>query len=179
MERELLLLGLLRRGEMHGYQLNEYISGILANCIDLKKPTAYFLLDKLAARGWVSVSEDRAGNRPPRKVYRITAAGEQAFQDLLRQNLSAYQTVSFANDIGLAFMDALDPGEARTHLLQRRIQLAAELDQARRIPLHGGSLQLMIEHRAVHLAAELDWLDRVLARLHDTPPVPVSDQRTP
>jgi len=51
MDRQLLLLGLLRRQEMHGYQLNEFIEEKMHFCIDLKKPTAYYLLDKLAQEG--------------------------------------------------------------------------------------------------------------------------------
>jgi len=165
MERELLLLGLLRRGDMHGYRLNEYVSGVLANCVDLKKATAYFLLDKMAERGWISVSEERAGNRPLRKVYRITVQGEAAFQSLLRENLASFQLPPFVNDLGLAFMDALEPHEAEAHLIRRRTQLTTAIELTSQIPQHAGSLQLMIEHRAAHLAAELDWLDRVIARL--------------
>ena len=48
MERQLLLLGLLRREDMHGYRLNEFIERDMAFCTDVKKPTAYYLLDKLA-----------------------------------------------------------------------------------------------------------------------------------
>ncbi|MBK8835593.1 MAG: hypothetical protein IPO29_12335 [Anaerolineae bacterium] len=41
MEREMLLLGLLRNGEMHGYQLNDYIERTPSFCADVKKATAY------------------------------------------------------------------------------------------------------------------------------------------
>ena len=35
MERELLLLGFLRRENMHGYKLNEFIERDMAACTDL------------------------------------------------------------------------------------------------------------------------------------------------
>jgi DNA-binding PadR family transcriptional regulator len=57
MDRQLLLLGLLRRQEMHGYQLNEFIEEKMHSCIDLKKPTAYYLLDKLAQAVLMSVKQ--------------------------------------------------------------------------------------------------------------------------
>ena len=44
-ERELLLLGLLRRREMHGYQLSEFLDTHLGLFFHLKKATAYNLLD--------------------------------------------------------------------------------------------------------------------------------------
>src|SRR6187551_2860295 len=134
MEKKLLLLGLLRRQEMHGYQLNEFIDNNLSLCTDLKKPTAYYLLDKMAADGWISAANEQEGNRPPRRVYRLTEAGESAFQQLLRQNLAAYAPVNFIGDIGLAFLDWLTPDEALPLLTAQRQQAAARLEMVRAIP---------------------------------------------
>lgn len=169
MERELLLLGLLRRGDTHGYQLHEFINRYMASCVDLKKPTAYYLLDRMAAAGWVTRTDQQEGSRPPRRVYAITPEGEEVFRLLLRQNLAAHHPARFPGDIGLAFLDALPPAEAHAHLLIRRAALAGEIAALADVPLHTGALQLMVEHRARHLAAELDWLDTVLARFDQSP----------
>lgn len=53
MERKLLLLGILRQQEMHGYQLYEFIERDLAACTNLTKPTAYYLLNKMAEDNWI------------------------------------------------------------------------------------------------------------------------------
>lgn len=165
MDRELLLLGLLRRGDMHGYQLHEFIHRYMGSCVDLKKPTAYYILDRMTAAGWVTRTEEQEGSRPPRRVYTITAAGEAAYQRLLRDNLAAWQPAQFPGDIGLAFVDTLPPAEARALLLRRRAALAAEIAALDDAPPHAGALQLTLEHRARHLTTELDWLDTVIARL--------------
>lgn len=166
MDRELLLLGLLRREDMHGYQLHEFINQNLSSCVDLKKPTAYFLLDKMAEAGWIlEVEEQQAGNRPARHVYHLTPEGEAVFQRLLRENLSTYHSPRFPSDIGLAFLDALKPSEAITLLNRRRDSIAAELANAMAVPAHPGSSQLVIEHLVRHLRTEIDWLDEVIARL--------------
>jgi DNA-binding PadR family transcriptional regulator len=168
MDRELLLLGVLRHGALHGYRLNEFITRDLAYCTDLKKPTAYHLLAKMAARGWISEGGDEQdGNRPPRRVYEITAEGEAVFQKLLRENLAAYTPTRFSGDIGVAFMDALPPAEQASLLRQRRAGLTAELDALQHTPAeaHRGSLALIITHQLQHLRAELDWLDALLAQL--------------
>ncbi|MBZ0278832.1 MAG: PadR family transcriptional regulator [Anaerolineae bacterium] len=167
MERELLLLGLLRQNEMHGYELHEFINRDLSSCTDLKKPTAYYLLEKMAASGWITQTEVQEGSRPPRRVYQLTVEGETAFQRLLRENLGIYHQARFAGDAGLAFLDALPPAEARALLLRRRELLEQELITARETPTHRGSLQLVVEHQVRHLTAELDWLDDVLSRSHD------------
>ena len=165
MERELLLLGLLRRKDMHGYQLHEFIERYMQVCVDLKKPTAYYLLDKLAQAGYVAQSEEREGNRPPRRVYTLTEAGEHYFQELLAQNLSSYLPARFPGTVGLAFLDGLEVGDAAALLQQRRDILAQHLAHAQSAPPHTGSLQLVLEHQIAHLQAELAWLDEVMARL--------------
>ena len=168
MDRELLLLGLLRDGGLHGYRLNEFINRDLAYCTDLKKPTAYHLLAKMEAQGWIEVlDEQQEGNRPPRRVYQIAPPGEIVFQRLLRENLAAYTSTRFTGDIGIAFMDSL-PAEEQVELLtQRRAGLVAELDKLKATPAttHQGSIALLITHQIRHLTAELDWLDEIVAQI--------------
>ncbi|MCW5881490.1 MAG: helix-turn-helix transcriptional regulator [Anaerolineae bacterium] len=168
MDRELLLLGLLRRGDMHGYRLNEFIERDMASCVDLKKSTAYFLLDRMLRQGWVAASEEREGGRPPRQVYHITPDGEAEFQRLLRANLATYQPALFPGDIGLGYYDALPPDEARPLLAARRAALTALLDEARAAPPHAGALAWIVQHRVYHLESELGWLNEVIAAL-DSP----------
>ncbi len=168
MERELLLLGLLRRENMHGYRLNEFIERDLAICTDLKKPTAYFLLEKMEKVGWVTRRRQQEGNRPPRRVYQITPEGEAQFQRLLRENLAAFAPTRFMTDIGLAFADALAPRDVLPLLEKRRQAMLGELEAVRAIPAHDGSLQLVVEHQIAHLESELRWLDQVMARFRDS-----------
>jgi len=165
MEKKLLLLGLLHQQEMHGYQLFEFIDRDLSACTDLKRPTAYYLLNKMAQDGWIAEEQMQEGNRPPRKVYRLTPLGESVFQDLLRQNLSAYTPVNFPGDTGMAFLDSIAPQEALALLRERRAAMAAALDEASAVPAHQGSLQWVVAHQARHLAAELEWLDEVIAAI--------------
>lgn len=165
MDAKLLLLGLLRRQNMHGYHLYEFIDRDLSVCTDLKKPTAYYLLNKMAEEGLVSEDHVQEGNRPPRRVYSLTEKGEAEYQRLLRANLTEYSPAYFSGDAGLAFMDTLDMDEARALLEKRRSALAKELARISDVPPHGGSLQLVIDHRIHHLQSELDWLDALLQRL--------------
>jgi DNA-binding PadR family transcriptional regulator len=164
MERELLLLGLLRQHEMHGYQLADFINNNLASCTDLKKPTAYHLLDKMEERGWLTSIASSDNNRPTKKVYQISLAGEAAFQDLLRQNLATYMGATFGGNIGLAFMDALPTEEALQLLENRRSQLANELLAMQAVPAHHGSMALVIEHQLYHLQSEVHWLENLIQR---------------
>jgi DNA-binding PadR family transcriptional regulator len=165
MDRKLLLLGILRRHQMHGYQLYEFIDQALATCTNLKKPTAYYLLGQMAADGWISEVQEREGNRPPRTVYSLTDQGEAEFQRLLRQNLADFSPAFFPGDAGVAFLDNLDLEDAADLLQQRRAGLAKALEVARQAPLHAGSLQYVVDHQVHHLSSELAWLDQLLARI--------------
>lgn len=162
-ERELLLLGLLRQGKMHGYQLHEFIETNLQTCVDLKKSTAYFLLDKMAEAGWVAFDETREGRRPARREYSITPAGEAMFQQLVRDNLGQYHEARFAGQVGVMFLDALPRAEAVALLGDRLAALEAALVAVEAAPEHAGSLQLVIDHQVAHLRAEIGWLRGVIA----------------
>ena len=165
MERALLLLGLLRSQDMHGYQLHEAIDSHLGMGVQLTKPTAYRLLSNMAEDEWVTFQEEREGNRPPRRVYAITPKGEVAFQRLLRENLTNYEPSEFTCHIGLAFLDELAPEEALPLLHSRRAGMEELLESTNAHGEHPGSLQLMLERQVHLLAAELEWLDTVIAQL--------------
>ncbi len=165
MNRELLLLGLLRQSGMHGYKMIEFIERDLVLCTDLKKPTAYFLLDKMAQNGWISWTEERDGNRPQRRIYQITPSGEEQFQKLLRQGLAHYEQIKFAGDIALAFAGELAQAELIELLEQRRKALLAILEETRLTPAHPGLAQLVVDHQRIHLESELHWMDGLLERI--------------
>lgn len=165
LERELIILGLLRQTEMHGYRLIELVERDLHSSADLKKPTAYFLLNKLARAGLVSRSRARDGKRPPKWIYRLTPEGEARFQKLLRENLAAYPPTVFAVEAGLAFLDQLDPSEAvellraRRRVLENRLKEAAADEERRR------SFPLVSSHQTTHLTAEVQWLSDLIRQM--------------
>ena len=59
MERELLLLGLLRQNEMYGYQINEMIDSQFGGSINLTKPTAYRTLHNMAKENLITFHEEK------------------------------------------------------------------------------------------------------------------------
>jgi DNA-binding PadR family transcriptional regulator len=171
MERKLLLLGLLRKQEMHGYQINELIDAHLGTSIQLKKPTVYKLLGIMVDDGWIKYHEEQEGNYPIRRVYKITPKGEEAFQQLLRQNLVDYRPVSFLGSIGIVYLDTLSEEEAAALLHQRRAEVESFKQKIADDEQHQGGFQLMLSYHLSHLKAELEWLDEVISHLQ---PVTIS-----
>jgi len=155
-ERELLLLGLLRKREMHGYQLSDFLETHLGLFFDLKKATAYNLLGKMEEMGWVSSREEKEGRRPVRRVFAITAEGESVFQDLLRKALPDYRYPVFPANVPILFLDALPRGEMADLLKERREEVGDRMDA---LELHMDHVaHPLLDHRRKILQAELDWL---------------------
>ena len=165
---ELLLLGLLGHHRMHGYELHEMLERQLSFLSDLKKPTAYRLLETLLARGLVERDTEKPGRRPERRVYRLTDTGRARFDALLRAELAATTFPVDPGNVALLFMDRLAPGE-RSALLGRRVaSLATRRDElaglaARHPP--GSSARLVLEHDVARMDAEIAWLGSASAEI--------------
>ena len=168
MVRQLLLLGVLIGGGMHGYRLNEYVAHAMSSYTNLKKPTAYYELEKLERDGYVKHEVQREGKRPERRVYEITEKGRNYFFDLLRQHLSGFARTYFVDDIGIAFMGQLHPKEAHKLLTEKREKVSAALEQFRELHEHGGNWRYVVSHNVAHLEADIAWLDGIIKDLNDT-----------
>ena len=170
-ERKLLLLGLLRQVDMHGYMLNAHLG--TTTPISLKKPTAYNLLERMEQDGWVTHRDEPTGDRP-RRVYSVTGQGEQMFQDLLRQQLGVFTPSEFPGLVSMSFLDAVSAPEAIECLKRRRATIeeyrgsfTVEKDDSSASDEmhHSGSTYLMIEYTRRFLDLEIQFLNEVIGEL--------------
>ena len=85
---ELALLGFLRQGPQHGYQIHLLLSDPagLGPIWRLKQSQLYALLTKLEKDGyiWGELEPQAAAARPPRRMYQLTITGQTAYQNWLR-----------------------------------------------------------------------------------------------
>ena len=171
-ERSLFLLGILMVQSAHGYQINDFIEKTLIQVTDMKKSTAYALLERMSGSGLVTVHSEQEGNRPPRKVYSITEGGQRQFYSLLRHNLINTDTPVYKGDMGLLFLDYLPPQEAAEHLRIRLAHLRTQLETLQHAAKHHRSPGIVrsIEHQVLHAQLEVDWLTRVIEQLRNTDP---------
>lgn len=75
---ELCVLSLLDRKDFYGYELVEHISRF----IDISEGTIYPLLRKFRNEGYVTNYLQESQEGPPRKYYKLTDRGREAYQDL-------------------------------------------------------------------------------------------------
>lgn len=78
---ELALLGFLRRQPQHGYGIHQQLSDPagLGPVWHLKLSQLYALLHKLETAGFAASTLEPQENRPARKLFHLTPAGEEVF----------------------------------------------------------------------------------------------------
>lgn len=75
---ELCVLSLLGKKDFYGYELVEYIS----QYINISEGTIYPLLRRFRKEGYVSTYLKESNEGPPRKYYKLTSIGEEAYEEL-------------------------------------------------------------------------------------------------
>ena len=172
MHKTLLILGLLLRGPLHGYEIHRIVRAHGALYTDLKKANLYYLLDRLQQDGALTVHAEPGarGARGERLIYALTNQGRARFFDLLRAILRTFDPVHTGVDVAVVFLAQLPPAEAVTLLQERRqvvgarrAQVAAELGD---LTVGNGWSAIAADHLLSLIDAEQAWLDRALARLH-------------
>lgn len=164
--RSLLLLGLLMSQSQHGYQIHEFIDRNLTFITNMKKATAYALLDKLSKEQYIDVSVEYEGNRPPRKVYSINESGITYFQQLLMQNLSSAETADYSSEIGFMFLDHLPKEQAMNLLKAKQNELQEKLLTLQQIPNHGkDGVNIAFLHKKRMIEAEVSFLTEIIDKL--------------
>ena len=164
---ELLLLGVLKHQSRHGYSLLEFIDRNAGELVGLSRATAYQVLRRLERRGWAVATVEQAGNRPPRRVYSITAGGEARFTELLRAGLASEAARRPQADVALMFMDQLPPAERGAALGQRLRRAEAEAARLAAAPSHGAgsAVDSAIAHMRAHAETEVRWLRALVESL--------------
>ncbi|OUM86119.1 MAG: hypothetical protein BAA01_01970 [Bacillus thermozeamaize] len=163
-ERELLILGLLKAQDQHGYKINEFIEKNLGRVTNMKKATAYAILKRLEKEGYVESTLGKEGNRPVKIVYSITMKGEKRFEELLRELLASTDETTHAEEISIMFLDHLSVQDALACLTVRLKKIERMIDTYRNLPKHhnGLGVNLAISRRIRLCEANRDWLKETI-----------------
>src|SRR3972149_1964892 len=81
------VLGLVSTRErgVHGYQLRNEVRALCDDFWQVNFGRVYTALDALQKAGEVDCEQEIQGNRPPKKIYRITEKGRRSLDDWLIQ----------------------------------------------------------------------------------------------
>jgi DNA-binding PadR family transcriptional regulator len=173
MSTRTVILGLLRRGPLHGYELKRIIEREMGDWADIAFGSIYFALEKLSQEGFVTGQvKDGEGHRPSRIEYTITEAGREEYLRLLRGLWSDEERRNDPLDVAVAFIHDLPPEEVSGYLEGRMAGLEAaiaglevhEAETMRNEHVPPES-RFIFSHARHQMKAELEWTRDVLSGL--------------
>jgi DNA-binding PadR family transcriptional regulator len=172
-QRELFVLGLVRRRPLSAYQLDKAMREHTPLYRSFKRGNIYSLIERLASAGLLE-REPAAAKRGPQKtkaLYRLSAAGEHRFGDLLRDVLLDVQTEDPALETALVLLGQLKRDVAAELLAQRARNIAAHERRLSRLlgdlRRRAGSAYLSASHNVHRLRSERRYLSDTIDLLRD------------
>lgn len=114
---ELALLGFLREGALHGYEIHRRLSDPagLGEVWRLKQSHLYALLSRLADEGYLTSTLKAQETRPQRRQYRLTKVGRTAFVEWVQA------PVARGRDVRLDFLTKYFFAEREGHKVVERL----------------------------------------------------------
>lgn len=169
-EHAILGLLLLDDGAGHGYDLARHFGEgqPLGGVLRLEPGMLYHHLKKLARAGWVTSTVEPQGSRPPRQVYRITAAGRDELLRWLREPVTRTREIRLEFLVKLFFARRLDPALAARLVAEQRdtlrgleSSLVAQMAQTAPPQTDDDAFRRQVtELRLAQTQAAIAWLDR-------------------
>jgi DNA-binding PadR family transcriptional regulator len=168
----LAVLSLLHAAPLHPYAmqrlLKEWGKDAVVNVG--QRANLYKTIRRLDDAGLIAVLQtERDQQYPERTVYELTDAGSKATLDWLTAMLARPRNEFPQFPAALSFIMLLAPADAATVLSERAAALRAQLALADANPLASTGLPRAVtmddEYQRTLLAAELGWLDGVVADL--------------
>lgn len=168
---EMMILGLLSERERHGYDLlrEMELRGFL-RWSPASKVAVYKALSRLEEKGFLTSWVDREGNMPEKRVYALTAEGEEGLRDAVYSACSEQEPLRMDYAVGAAFLGRLSTGEAVEALERRRdfLEKSVKRLSSHRQLLEGvvsGLEFLILEHEIDLYRREAKWVSRLLEAL--------------
>jgi DNA-binding PadR family transcriptional regulator len=170
MKAELLILGVLQRGDFHPYEIKRRLRNAMVECYtDVDVGTLYYAIRQLQKDGFIAtVRRERVARGGVRTVYGITAKGKRRFEEVLNQQFAAEGPVAQTLYVPMLFLQfsnlRLVAESLRTRISRETeaIQKIAEVrKQLGSAPATGG-LHLL-KHLDLQHRLDRKWLRGVLA----------------
>lgn len=165
-----IILGLLAQQPMSGYDIKSLFKGLSWLIDSPSYGSLYPSLHSLLDEGLATVNVDPNDSKPPRKLYTITAAGQEELREWLEEP-SSYQLSVKAFVRHLILADSLSNDDLKKRLVHRRSQIMDYLSNPDPLESSEKSVAQRQGQRLVHeystaiAEAELAWLEDKLSSL--------------
>jgi DNA-binding PadR family transcriptional regulator len=163
---EVVVLGLLDEGPVHGYDLLErFRDRSMGFWVEIGKASVYQTLQRLERGGFVAGRAQKGPEGPDRRVFRITAAGRRRLREAAAELAKEVTPLEEGAGAALGVANALPPAGARAIVDARERALGDRLERisaerARRVSGHGQAdaiSEAMLDRQQALAEAELEW----------------------
>ena len=157
------VLALLAAAPAHGYEIRRGLEERFGAVISpLNAGQVYTTLQRLERDALVADDAVAQSGRPDKRVYRLTDAGRRALEDWLgtasdptRLRDDFFMKLVFARTMGIA-----DPAELIARQRAAYLRSLGELERVLAAGAEDETTALVVEGAALHLEADLRWLER-------------------
>jgi DNA-binding PadR family transcriptional regulator len=156
------LLALLANGPAHGYELKQALEQRFGSVLPpLNAGQIYTTLSRLERDGFVDDDAVAQNGRPNKRVYRLTEAGRAELTGWVQDSTPSTR---LKDDFFIKLVLARSAGIAEPlQLIDRQraayLQALRELDDVAAQTNGDDTAALLVEGAALHLEADLKWLD--------------------
>ena len=172
MKAEILILGLLHRGDMHPYEIKRRLKVAHADAyIDFDVGTLYYAVRRLAKDGLIEErGRESVGGRAERTIYGITEDGRARFLDLMSETLAGNRKFYHPLFPALLFLPLADQADAADITHERAAEISQNLAATETFlkaagPLLSLGMRLGLENAVAHQRVEQDWLEKLTSHL--------------
>ena len=169
MKAELLILGVLHRGNFHPYEIKRRLRDAMVECYtDVDVGTLYYAIRQLEKNRFiVAVQRERVARGGFRTVYGISAGGKRRFQQLLHEQFAAEGSVAktlYAPMLFLQFSDLHLIADLLRTRISRETQAIREIVEIRKqlAPLLSTGGLHLLKHLDLQHRLDRKWLRGVL-----------------
>jgi DNA-binding PadR family transcriptional regulator len=172
-QRELFVLGLLRRKPVSAYALDKAMREHSPLYRSFKRGNLYGLIERLAGAGLLEPcpAVSRRGPRKTKMLYRLSPSGERRFMELLRNVLLDVQAEHPALETALVLLGQLERQHAMDLLAERAGNIAAHEGRLSRLlgdmRERAGSAYLSASHTLHRLRGERRYLTETIDLLRN------------
>ena len=181
MKAEILILGVLHRGNLHPYEIKRRLTNAMIQCFtDVDVGTLYYAVRQLNKKQLIApVSQKRVLRGGIKTVYRITPAGRRRFQELLHEQFTLPGTVAQTLYIPMLFLHLCDLSRVAPLLHEKIVRQKLAIDELAKVktelsPVLGTGALHLLKHLEAQRKLDLGWLQGLSddvdnGRIHDSP----------
>jgi PadR family transcriptional regulator, regulatory protein AphA len=168
MSLKFALLGLLSESPKYGYEIKRKFEGTLGNVWSVSYGQLYPTLRRLAELGWVTKKKEPGKKAAEKNIYSITERGRKKLGEWLLKPMRTTYKVKDEFTLKFLFFNKLPKSDVVEYLRgqQKKVMLQRDGYQRTLISLQDEIdryLQSIIRKGIIHLEAENQWLEEVLA----------------